>query len=142
MYLLATAFSEAKGTDPEKVIAALEGTERSGGVYFSSIAPHTFSPDRHISIEKADMVGITLERGSALPTDPPYQLGKEWKDFYPPGYVGPTLFARFNQEALLRKHKKRYGDIFLKLGYGTQCTKVPDPSAPYGFRLTNACKIH
>ncbi len=142
VYLLAHAFESAQSTDAEKVIAALEGTESDGGVYFSSIAPHTFSPTRHISIEKADMVGITLERGSAVQTNPPYQLGKEWKEFFPPGYVGPTLFARFNQEALLRKHKKRYGDIFLKEGYGTHCTKVPDSSAPYGFRLTNACKIH
>jgi branched-chain amino acid transport system substrate-binding protein len=142
VFLLAHAFQQAGGTDGEKVIAALENTGAEGGINFSSISPHSFTKDRHISIEKADMVGITLERGSAVPTSPAYQLGNEFKEFFPPGYVGPTLFARFNQEALLKKHKLRYGDIFLAKGYGTQCTKVPDSKAPYGFRLTNACKIH
>jgi branched-chain amino acid transport system substrate-binding protein len=142
VFLLAHAFATAQSTDGDKVIAALEDTEREGGINFSSISPHTFSPTRHISIEKADMVGITLEVGGAVPTNPPYQLGKEFSTYYPPGYVGPTLFARFNQDALMKKHKNLYGDIMLKDGYGTQCTKVSDPSAPYGFRLTNACKIH
>lgn len=142
VFLFANAFTKAGSTDPDKIIAALEGTAAAGGVNFSSIAPHTFSKDRHISLEKADMVGITLERGSAVPTSPAYELGREFREFNPPGYVGPTLFARFNQKALLRKHKKIYGDIMLAKGYGTQCTKVPDPKAPYGFRLTNACKIH
>jgi hypothetical protein len=32
--------------------------------------------------------------------------------------------------------------IFYEEGYGTQCTRVPDKSVPWGFRLTNECKIH
>ena len=149
VYLFASAFQAAGGTDPEKVINALETMK---GVNFSSITPHQFTKDRHISLEKADMVGVTLERGRAAPTNPPYTLGTEFvgnnkvnppiKPFNPPGYVGPTQFMRFNQEALLKKHEKLYGDVMLKQGFGTQCTKVPDSSSPFGFKLTNACKIH
>jgi branched-chain amino acid transport system substrate-binding protein len=139
VFLFAKAFEEAKGTDPEKVINALETIK---GVNFSSISPHSFTKDRHISIEKDDMVGITLERGRAVPTDPAYQLGTEFKVFHPPGYIGPTHFMRFNFEGLMRKHRRIFGDIMLKTGYGTQCTKVKDASAPYGFKLTNTCKIH
>ncbi|MCA1832544.1 MAG: ABC transporter substrate-binding protein [Actinomycetota bacterium] len=142
VFLFAHAFEQAKGTDADKVIAALENTSNEGGINFSSIAPHTFSADRHISLEKDDMVGITLERGAAAPTNPAYDIGTEFKQFFSPGYVGPTQFMRFNQEGLMRKHKDLYGEIMLKNGYGTQCTKVPDSRAPYGFKLTNACKIH
>ena len=53
-----------------------------------------------------------------------------------------TQFMRFNQEALMKKHAKLYGDVMLKNGFGTQCTKRPDSKAPYGFTLTNECKIH
>ena len=149
VYLFASAFQAAGGTDPEKVINALETMK---GVNFSSITPHQFTKDRHISLEKADMVGVTLERGRAAPTSPSYTLGTEFvgnskvnppiKPFNPPGYVGPTQFMRFNQEALLKKHEKLYGEVMLKQGFGTQCTKVPDSSTPWGFKLTNACKIH
>jgi branched-chain amino acid transport system substrate-binding protein len=146
VYLFATAFEQAGGTEPQKVIEALENLK--GGVNFSSIAPHSFTKDRHISLEKDDMVGITLERGRAVPTSPPYELGTEFtgrgdvKPFHPPGYVGPTHFMRFNQEGLLRKHRKLFGEVMLKGGFGTQCTKRADPGAPYGFKLTGECKIH
>jgi branched-chain amino acid transport system substrate-binding protein len=151
VFLFARAFEQAGGTDSAKVIAALENLE-GGGINFSSITPHAFTKDRHISIEPADMVGITLERGKAAQTSPAYELGTEFigntkvdppiKAFNPPGYVGPTHFMRFNQEALMKKHAKLFGDVMLKNGFGTQCTKVNDSKAPYGFRLTNDCKIH
>ena len=98
------------------------------------------------------MVGVTLERGKAAPTSPPYELGTEFvgnpkanppiKPFNPPGYVGPTQFMRFNMDALMKKHAHLFGDVMLKQGFGTQCTKVTDSSSPFGFKLTNACKIH
>ncbi len=151
VFLFARAFEQAGGTDSNKVIAALENLE-GGGINFSSITPHSFTKDRHISIEPADMVGITLERGKAAQTSPAYELGAEFignpkadppiPPFNPPGYVGPTHFMRFNQEALMKKHQKLFGDIMLKNGFGTQCTKKADSSAPYGFKLTNDCKIH
>ncbi len=149
VFLFAQAFQAAGGTEPSKVINALETLK---GVNYSSITPHGFTKDRHISLEKADIVGITLERGKAAPTNPAYQLGAEFvgnpdadppiKAFNPPGYVGPTQFMRFNQEALMKKHEKLYGDVMLKNGFGTQCTKRSDSKAPYGFKLTNECKIH
>ncbi|MHB8513035.1 MAG: ABC transporter substrate-binding protein [Actinomycetota bacterium] len=145
IFLFATAFQNAGGTDPAKVIDALE---HINGVHFSSLTPHSFTKDRHISIEKDDIIGVTLERGAPAPTDPAYQLGTEFTGrgsvapFFPPGYVGPTHFMRFNQAGLMRKHPHLYGDILLKNGYGTQCTKRPDPTSPYGFKLTNECKIH
>lgn len=146
VYLFAKAFQDAQSTEGAKVIAALENMKQ--GINFSSIAPHTFSADRHISLEKDDMVGITLERGRAVPTAPPYELGTEFtgaegiKAFNPPGYIGPTQFMRFNQDGLRRKHKRLFVDVMLKQGFGTQCTKRPDPSSDWGFRLTNECKIH
>lgn len=145
VFLLASAFEKAGSTDAEKVIEQLETIE---GVNFSSITAHSFTPDRHISIEKEDMIGITLERGRAVPTTPPYELGTEFtgrgdiKAFHPPGYVGPTHFMRFNMDGLLRKHRKLFGDVLMKGGYGTQCTKRQDAASPLGFRLTNECKIH
>ncbi|MGH2829582.1 MAG: ABC transporter substrate-binding protein, partial [Actinomycetota bacterium] len=145
VFLLASAIQNAGTTDSEKVIAELEQIK---DVNFSSITPHSFTKDRHISIERDDMIGVTLERGRAVPTDPAYELGTEFtgrgdlKAFHPPGYVGPTHFMRFNMEGLIRKHRKLFVDVLLKGGYGTQCTKRGDPSAPGGIRLTNECKIH
>jgi branched-chain amino acid transport system substrate-binding protein len=146
VYLFAKAFQDAQSTDGAKVIAALENNK--DGINFSSIAPHTFGKDRHISLEKDDMVGITLERGRAVPTSPAYELGTEFVGnpkipaFNPPGYIGPTHFMRFNQTGLMRKHRKLFGDVMLANGFGTQCTKRPDASAPYGFKLTNECQVH
>lgn len=148
VFLFAKAFQDAQSTDGDKVIAALENMEE--GINFSSIAPHTFSKERHISLQKDDMVGITLERGRAVPASPPYTLGTEFtgnedlgiEPFNPPGYIGPTMFMRFNQDGLRRKHKKLFVDVMLKQGFGTQCTKRPDPSSDWGFRLTNECPIH
>ncbi len=137
VYLLADAIDRANSTEPDKVIKSLEEAK----VNFFSTTPHTFQPGQRISLSKGDIVGVTLERGAAVKTDPPYQLGTEFKKFFPPGYVGPTHFLRPNFDALVERHPELM-DIVMKEGYGTQCTKVEDPSSPYGFRLTNDCKIH
>lgn len=137
IYVLANAFETAKSTEPAKVIPALEKTS----VNFFSITPHSFQPGGRLSLTKDDIIGVTLERGAAVRTDPKYELGTEFRKFHPPGYVGPTHFLRPNFEGLLRKHPQLM-EIILKEGYGTQCTKVEDPSVPWGFRLTNDCKIH
>ena len=138
MFLLAKAFDTAGTTDPAKVISTLEKTS----INFSSVTPHAFAPDRHISLTKEDIVGVCLERGKATTTQPPYELGTEFTDFFPPGYIGPTHFVRLNLEANLKKHPDARGHL---PGEG-----VRDPvhqgrrtsPAPYGFRLTNDCKIH
>jgi branched-chain amino acid transport system substrate-binding protein len=137
VFLLAKAMDTAKDTDPAKVIATLEKTK----INFSSATPHEFAPDRHISLTKEDIVGVCLERGKAVDTNPSYELGKEFGEFFPPGYIGPTQFVRLNLEANLKKHPE-LEKIFLEQGYGTQCTKVKDPGSEFGFRLTNDCKIH
>ncbi|MEX2459386.1 MAG: ABC transporter substrate-binding protein [Actinomycetota bacterium] len=137
VFLLAKAFDTAGGTDPAQVIATLEKTS----INFSSATPHAFAPDRHISLTKEDIVGVCLERGKAVNTNPPYELGTEFTEFFAPGYIGPTHFVRLNLEANLKKYPALEG-IFLEKGYGTQCTKVEDPNSEFGFRLTNDCKIH
>ncbi|MCA1727280.1 MAG: ABC transporter substrate-binding protein [Actinobacteria bacterium] len=137
VFLLAKAFDTAKTTDPAKVIATLEKTK----INFSSATPHEFAPDRHISLTKEDIVGVCLERGKAVDTNPSYELGKEFGEFFPAGYIGPTQFVRLNLESNLKKYPQLEG-IFLEQGYGTQCTKVKDPSNQFGFKLTNDCKIH
>lgn len=143
VFLLAKAFDEAGTTEPQKVIDTLERTS----INFSSITPHGFARQRHISLTKEDIVGVTLERGKAVPTSPSYELGTEFDGsqtydaYHPPGYIGPTHFVRPNMDANVEKHPDLM-EIFLKEGYGTQCTKVPDKSFPWGFRLTNDCKIH
>ena len=137
VYLLADAIDRANSTEPDKVIKALETAK----VNFFSTTPHAFQPGQRISLTKGDIIGVTLERGAAVKTDPSYELGTEFKKFHPPGYVGPTHFVRPNFDALLEKHPELM-QIILKEKYGTQCTKVEDPSVPWGFRLTNSCKIH
>jgi branched-chain amino acid transport system substrate-binding protein len=137
VFLLAKAFDAAGTTDPAKVIDTLEHTK----INFSSVTPHAFAPDRHISLTIEDIVGVTLERGAATQTSPSYELGTEFEVYHPPGYVGPTHFVRPNLEANVDKYPDLMR-IFLEEGYGTQCTKVPDKSVPWGFRLTNDCKVH
>lgn len=137
VYLLAKAFEDAGTVEPAKVIDTLERT----AIHFASVTPHSFTPQRHISLTKEDIVGVTLERGKAVPTNPSYELGTEYEVFHPPGYIGPTHFARLNMEANAAKYPELM-QVFYEEGYGTQCTKVPDDSVPWGFRLTNDCKIH
>jgi branched-chain amino acid transport system substrate-binding protein len=137
VFLLAKAFDSAGGTDPAKVISTLEKTS----INFSSATPHAFAPDRHISLTKEDIIGVCLERGKAVNTNPAYELGKEFEEFFAPGYIGPTHFTRLNLESNLKKYPE-LEKIFLEQGYGTQCTKVEDPDSEFGFRLTNDCKIH
>lgn len=137
VYLLAKAFQDAGTVDPAKVIDTLERT----AIHFASVTPHAFAPQRHISLTKDDIVGVTLERGQAIPTRPSYELGTEYEVYHPPGYIGPTHFARLNMEGNVAKYPDLMR-VFYEEGYGTQCTKVPDDSVPWGFRLTNDCKIH
>lgn len=139
VYLIADAIDRANSTEPDKVMKALESSET--GVNFFSTTPHKFEPGSRLSLSKGDIIGVTLERGAAVRTNPSYELGTEFRKFHPPGYVGPTHFLRPNFDALMEKHPELM-EIILKEKYGTQCTKVEDPSAPFGFRLTNDCQIH
>ncbi len=137
VFLLADAIDRANSTEPAKVTAALETAK----VNYFSTTPHSFQPGSRISLSRGDIVGVTLERGAAVKTAPAYELGTEFRKYFAPGYVGPTHFVRPNFDALVEKHPELM-QIILKEGYGTQCTKVPDSSVPWGFRLSNECKIH
>ena len=84
------------------------------------------------------MILVTMERGGTgpAPTDPPYQLGKEWKEqSLANTAAGPTHLVRPTLEANKRAHPDVM-DVVLKQGYGTQCTKHADGT------LGKECKIH
>jgi len=109
--------------------------ETMGDIKFASI-PFSYTKDRHLAKVPDDLILVTLERSSgAAKTDPPYQLGTEWKSVFPAGYVGPTHLVRPTLEANKRAHPETMAEV-LRLGYGTQCTKHADGS------LGNECKIH
>ena len=132
LFTLTKAVQTAGGTDRQKMVSAIE---TMGDIQFASL-PFSFSSTRHLAKQPDDLILVTLERSSgAAATDPPYQLGEEWKSVLPTGYVGPTHLVRPTLEANKRAHPEAMGEV-LRLGYGTQCTKQPDGT------LSNACKIH
>ncbi|HZN14043.1 MAG TPA: ABC transporter substrate-binding protein [Acidimicrobiales bacterium] len=132
LYTLAKAVQTAGTTDRAKIVNAIE---TMGDIKFASV-PFSYSADRHLSKTPDDLILITLERASGpATTDPPYQLGAEWKSTFAAGYVGPTHLVRPTLEANKRAHPAEMDEV-LKLGYGTQCTKMPDGS------LAKTCKIH
>jgi ABC-type branched-subunit amino acid transport system substrate-binding protein len=129
---LVEAVKHAGSTDRQKMVTAIE---TMGPIKFASI-PFSYSKDRHLSKTRDDLILVTLERSSGpATTDPPYQLGTEWKEVFPAGYVGPTQLVRPTLEANRRAHPDVIDEV-LRLGYGTQCTKMPDGS------LSKVCKIH
>lgn len=132
LYTLAKAVEKAGSTDRDKMVNAIE---TMGEIKFASV-PFSYAADRHLSKRRDDLILVTLERSSGpTQTDPPYQLGTEWKDVFPAGYVGPTHLVRPTLEANKRVHPEVMAEV-LRLGYGTQCTKQPDGS------LSKTCKIH
>ena len=129
---LLEGIKKAGSTDRAKVVT---GIETMGKIKFASI-DFDFTADRHINKTADDLIFVTLERSSgAVKTDPAYQLGTEWREFFAPGYVGPTHLVRPTLDANKRAHPDVIDQV-LKLGYGTQCTKHPDGT------LGNECKVH
>jgi ABC-type branched-subunit amino acid transport system substrate-binding protein len=129
---LVEAVKHAGSTDRQKMVTAIE---TMGEIKFASI-PFSYSKDRHLSKKRDDLILVTLERSSGpAATDPAYQLGTEWKEVFPAGYVGPTQLVRPTLEANRRAHPDVIEEVLSK-GYGTQCTRMPDGS------LSKVCKIH
>jgi branched-chain amino acid transport system substrate-binding protein len=124
---------QAGSTDRAKIVDAIE---TMGSITFASI-DFSFAPDRHIAHTKDDFVVVTMERRAGpAPTDPPYQLGTEWKaGIFKNVPAGPTHLVRPTLAANQRAHPAVM-DAILKGGYGTQCTKHADGS------LGKECKIH
>jgi branched-chain amino acid transport system substrate-binding protein len=129
---LVRAIQTAKSTDRARMI---ETVESMGRFKFASVE-FGFTPQNHLARTEDETIIVTLERSSGpAPTDPPYQLGREWKEVFPPGYAGPTQLVRPTLDANRRVHPDVVDQV-LREGWGTQCTRHPDGS------LGAECKIH
>lgn len=124
LFTLLNAVKVAGNTDRQKMVDAIE---TMGDIKFASL-PFGFTKDRHLSKTMDDLIVVTLERSTGpAKTDPPYELGTEWKELLPAGYVGPTHLVRPTLEANKRKHPEVMAEVE-RLHYGTHCTA--------------ACKVH
>lgn len=131
LFTLLSGVKKAGTTDRDKVVTAIE---TMGKISFATL-PFSFSKDRHSARVEDDFCLVTLERGRAAATDPPYELGKEFGGYFEPGFVGPTFLVRPRLEANRRAYPKVV-DTVLEDGWGTQCTKKADGS------LSKECKVH
>lgn len=115
LYMIASAVKSAGSiTDRAKLI---EAVEKAGKQKFASI-DFEFGPDNHLSKHPDDLIIATLERGK--PANDTYKLGREWKDVFPPGYVGPTQLVNPTLDANRRRHPDVMKTI-VDEGWGTQC---------------------
>lgn len=129
---LLEGMKKAGTMDRQRVI---EGIETMGRIKFASI-DFGFSATNHLARTPDDVVLVTLERSTGpAPTTPAYALGKEWKDVFTPGYVGPTQLVRPTLDANRRAHPDVMARV-LAGGYGTQCTRHRDGT------LGKECKVH
>lgn len=129
---LVRAVEQGRSTDRRRVIDTIENM---GRFKFASVE-FGFAPQNHLARTADEMIIVTLERSTGpAPTDPPYQLGREWKDVFPPGYAGPTQLVRPTLDANRRAHPDVVDQV-INEGWGTQCTRHPDGS------LGRECKIH
>ncbi|MBV8302714.1 MAG: ABC transporter substrate-binding protein [Acidimicrobiia bacterium] len=126
------AIEKGGSTDHRRVVNTIE---TMGRFQFASVE-FGFAPQNHLARTEDELIVVTLERSSGpAPTDPPYQLGREWRDVFPPGYAGPTQLVRPTLDANRRAHPDVVDQV-LREGWGTQCTRHPDGS------LGAECKIH
>jgi hypothetical protein len=129
---LVRAIAQAGTTDRARIVDTIESM---GRFKFASVE-FGFSAKNHLARTEDEVIIVTLERSSGpAPTDPPYQLGREWKDVFPPGYAGPTQLVRPTLDANRRAHPDVVDQV-LREGWGTQCTRHPDGS------MGTECKIH
>ena len=129
---LVRAIAQGKSTDRRRMVSTIE---TMGRFKFASVE-FGFTPRNHLARTEDEMIIVTLERSSGpAPTDPPYQLGREWKDVFPPGYSGPTHLVRPTVDANRRAHPDVVDQV-LRESWGTQCTRHPDGT------LGAECKIH
>jgi branched-chain amino acid transport system substrate-binding protein len=129
---LLRAVEKAGTTERRRVVDTIEtmGRFRFASVEFG------FSDRNHLARTPDEMLIVTLERGAGpVATDPPYQLGREWRDVFPPGYAGPTHLVRPTLEANRKAHPDVVDQV-LREGWGTQCTRHPDGT------LGAECKVH
>jgi len=129
---LVRAIEQGGSADHRRVVDTIE---TMGRFKFASVE-FGFTDKNHLARTEDEMIIVTLERSSGpAVTDPAYQLGREWKDVFPPGYTGPTQLVRPTIDANRRAHPEVVDQV-LREGWGTQCTRHPDGS------LGTECKIH
>src|SRR5947209_8015954 len=129
---LVRAIQTGGSTDRRRMIDTIE---TMGRFKFASVE-FGFTDKNHLARTEDEMIIVTLERSSGpAATDPPYQLGREWKDVFPSGYAGPTHLVRPTVDANRRAHPDVVDQV-LGEGWGTQCTRHADGS------LGRECKIH
>lgn len=118
MYTIANAVKNAGSLDRDKMIAAIEN---AGKQKFASL-DFEFTPDNHLARHPDDLIMVTLERENPAlvpgTTQPTYEVGREWKEFFPPGYAGPTHLIRPTLEANMRRHPEVMKQV-LEEGWGT-----------------------
>jgi len=129
---LVRAIDQGKSVDRRRMVDTIEAM---GRFKFASVE-FGFTDTNHLARTEDEMIIVTLERSSGpAPTDPSYQLGREWKDVFPPGYAGPTHLVRPTVDANRRAHADVVDQVLAE-GWGTQCTRHADGS------LGPECKIH
>ena len=129
---LVRAIEKGGSADRHRIVDTIE---TMGRFSFASVE-FGFTDRNHLARTEDELLIVTLERSAGpAPTDPPYQLGREWKDVFPPGYAGPTHLVRPTLDANRRAHPDVVDQV-LRDGWGTQCTRHPDGT------LGNECKIH
>jgi len=140
-WALLEAVRRAGSTDRAKVVDALEQIPK---IEFAGL-PFRFSKDTHLGMTEDDVVLVTLERWNGPEvTDPPYVLGREWKETFPllsDQYVGPAHLVRPTLAANQRAQPEYMAKI-LGEGWGTQCTKRPPASTGAGVTMSNDCRVH
>jgi ABC-type branched-subunit amino acid transport system substrate-binding protein len=128
-YALLEAARRAGRADREAVAQELE----NGGIFQFCSTKFELSSTKRVALTEGDLCLMALERDTPRITDPPYELGREWKD---ETAVAPdmTVLWRPTLEANLAKAPEWVGPL-VEAGYGLQCTRS-------GSSLTPACKIH
>jgi branched-chain amino acid transport system substrate-binding protein len=112
------AIEKGGSADRRRVVDTIE---TMGRFSFASVE-FGFTDKDHLARSADELIIVTLERsGGPAPTDPPYQLGREWRDSFPPGYAGPTHLVRPTLDANRRAHPDVVDQV-LRDGWGTQCT--------------------
>lgn len=140
-WALLEAVRRAGSTDRAKVVDALE---RIPKIEFAGL-PFNFTKDHHLGMKEDDVVLITLERWNGPErTDPPYVLGREWKETFPllgDEYVGPAHLVRPTLAAN-RRAQPEYMAQIVDEGWGTQCTKRPAAATGEEITMSADCRIH
>ncbi len=126
--------------------ALLEAARRAGSTLRGTFAGLEFGfGERHLAVTEDELVIVTIERHTGpAKTDPPYRLGREWKEVFlrnDPEYVGPTLLARPTLDANRRSHPEQV-EISLTQGWGTICTVRPPERLGVDLEPTSECKVH